>query len=80
MMNGQITERYINGDDQGLTAALAAPFLTNEQRLELLFLGSLTRRPTDIERTQFVAHLDNKSAVQDILWSLVNCAEYRLNH
>lgn len=83
MMNGKITERFINGQQEGLTAALAAPFLDNEQRLEILFLGSLTREPTAAERTTFLAHLadqNDPAAIQDILWSLVNCAEYRLNH
>jgi hypothetical protein len=83
MMNGQITEQFINTNQQGLTAALAAPYLDDEGRLELLFLASLSREPTAAERRTFGEHLkvsENSSAIQDIVWALVNSSEYRLNH
>ena len=86
MMNGQITEQFINGQQRGVTAALAAPYLSEEERLDLLFLSSLTRKPTASERDAFAAHLStfddeqSKQGIADILWAIVNSSEYRLNH
>ena len=35
-----------------------APFFTTEQRVEVLFLSTLSRPPRDEERTKFVAYVE----------------------
>ena len=70
----------------GLTAALDAPFLSDEERLETLFLATVSRFPTDAETKLFAksfqsADDDAKRAIRgDLLWALLNSAEFRFNH
>ncbi|MGE3410576.1 MAG: hypothetical protein AB7I37_27600, partial [Pirellulales bacterium] len=70
-----------------LLLSLDAPFLSHQDRVEALFLTTLSRLPTDEERQVFVAHVAEQSdevaarrAVADVLWALLNSAEFVLNH
>ncbi|MGD9722882.1 MAG: DUF1549 and DUF1553 domain-containing protein [Pirellulales bacterium] len=86
LMNGAEMVALTTSAEGGLLAALEAPFLDNTQRVEMAFLGSLARRPTDAERSQFVEYLqtgpaaERQRALGDIVWALVNSAEFMLNH
>lgn len=55
-----------------------------EQRIERLYLSTLTRRPTaeETERLKaFVGDGDLKNTRwQDVVWALVTCSEFRFNH
>ncbi|MCE9565439.1 MAG: DUF1549 and DUF1553 domain-containing protein [Planctomycetes bacterium] len=57
---------------------------TPELIVETLFLATLSRRPTEAEAKAMLAHIakatDKRSANHDVLWSLVNCAEFTSNH
>jgi hypothetical protein len=57
---------------------------TPTDAVEFLFLAALSRRPTTVEMnrlTEYVRKRDNqRTAYTDILWSLLNCSEFRLNH
>ena len=84
MMNGAVTEGFVN-QQSGLLTALAAPYLDDAARVDLLFAATLSRAPTQAERELCgeqlqAAAADPSTALADILWSLVNCAEFRLNH
>lgn len=52
---------------------------------EELYLGVLTRLPSDEETKEVVVHLANRDsdkaiAVQELVWALLNSAEFRFNH
>ncbi|MFP6767136.1 MAG: hypothetical protein VB859_03130, partial [Planctomycetaceae bacterium] len=57
----------------------------NSRAVEQIYLGILSRRPTDAETRSGVAFLDKnttarKSGLADLAWSLLASAEFRLNH
>lgn len=87
LMNGREVATATDVAQSGLLVALDAPFLENVQRVETLFLATLSRLPRDDERSQFVGYVekggvtgDQRQALSDVLWALVNCAEFALNH
>jgi hypothetical protein len=87
LMNGREVATATDVAQSGLLVALDAPFLSHEQRVETLFLATLSRPPRDDERSQFVGYVekggvsgDQRQALGDVLWALVNCAEFALNH
>jgi hypothetical protein len=55
-----------------------------EKVIEHLFLGTLSRRPTEAELSKFTTYVKKteapKKAYGDILWALLNCSEFTLNH
>ncbi len=56
-----------------------------EKRVDRMFLSVLNRPPTTAEQKRFVQHLttDPKkpdALVEEAIWVLVNCAEFRFNH
>lgn len=55
-----------------------------EARVEELFLSTLTRRPTEIERAHFVNYLTAEKQAQtrwqEAIWVLLTCSEFRFNH
>jgi Protein of unknown function (DUF1549)/Protein of unknown function (DUF1553) len=55
-----------------------------ESRVERLYLSLLTRPPRPEESKRFVAYLTAKpeaaNLVEDAIWVLLNCAEFRFNH
>jgi hypothetical protein len=66
-----------------LLGALAAPFFTSNDRIETLFLATVSRKPTEKESSIFAADGTEKldAADQaDLLWALLNSAEFRFNH
>ena len=87
LMNGQIVATGIDPTRSDLLTALDAPFLTDQERIEALFLSTLSRLPRDEEREQFAAHMQQAGsqasrhkALGDMLWALLNSAEFVLNH
>ncbi|MEX0611094.1 MAG: hypothetical protein WD229_03145, partial [Pirellulales bacterium] len=67
-----VTERVVNQSD--LRAAA-----------DELYLGVLTRLPSDDEISQVVSYLTNRApdkgaAAQELVWGLLNSAEFRFNH
>jgi hypothetical protein len=86
LMNGVLIRQATDLGQSDLLAALDSPFFTDEERVEVLFLSTVSRAPDDLERAQFVEHVRQKSAADkrracgDILWALLNSAEFGLNH
>ncbi len=86
LMNGPELSEATDAAASGLLAALEAPFLDDEQRVETAFLAALCRPPRDLERSQFLEHLQAKSpaerpkALGDVVWALLNSSEFILNH
>jgi hypothetical protein len=70
--SGNVSERVTNQKDAKAAA-------------EDLYLGVLTRMPTDAERADVEKFLnerskDRKTAAQELVWALLNSAEFRFNH
>jgi len=87
LMNGANIRQATDLGQSDLLVALDAPFFSNQRRLEVLFLSTLSRQPTDDERTRFLAYVElggtnnnSKQALGDVLWALLNSAEFVLNH
>lgn len=84
LMNGRILAQATDASQQGILAAMDAPFFTDAQRLEVLFLATLSRLPAPAEQEKFSqyiqANADKRQAFGDALWALINSAEFLLNH
>jgi hypothetical protein len=88
MMNGDFVDNATTLDNsQTLRAVVDFPLMSNEERLETLFIAALSRRPTDDEKTSFGKYVSDggasgnvKDAFADIFWALLNSSEFLLNH
>ncbi|MEE2642149.1 MAG: DUF1553 domain-containing protein, partial [Planctomycetota bacterium] len=69
--SGNVTDRMIKAGDHRVAA-------------EELYLAVLSRMPDDEEIGQIAAYLEssdrNKEAARELVWSLLNSAEFRFNH
>lgn len=70
-----------------LRAITEFPLMSDEERLETLFLASLGRFPTDAERQTFGRYVaeggpsdSTPDALADVFWVLLNSSEFLLNH
>jgi hypothetical protein len=83
-MNGEQAAALTNPAQSGLLTALSAPLFSDEQRVEALFLAALARLPDAVEAAKFHQHLQQSTskptALGDLLWALVNSAEFGFNH
>ena len=86
LMNGAETNQMTSAAQGRFLTALTAPWFDNRQRVETLFLATLSRFPTEAEYAAAngvladVATDDIRPALGDILWALINSAEFTLNH
>jgi hypothetical protein len=60
------------------------PLMTDEERLETLFLAALSRRPSASERAAMLQYVQQSeaagAALADVFWALLNSSEFMLNH
>ena len=88
LMNGKLTSDATDLEkSETLVAVAEAPFLETRQRVESLFLATLSRQPAPEELSQMVEYVDRggaaadpKKALADVFWALLNSAEFALNH
>jgi hypothetical protein len=94
LMNGQlITDATSLARSQTLAAVCDAPFLDTAQRVETLYLATLSRVPRPNELERLVRYVDGGGAERqgtgrqardralgDVFWALLNSAEFLLNH
>jgi len=86
LLNGADLAEATDPERSPLLGSLAAPFFTDDDRLAALFLAVYSRHPTQPDlaacRRQFEKHADSDrpKAHSDILWALLNSAEFALNH
>lgn len=87
LMNGPIIAEATDGNKSGLLTSLEAPLFTDHERVEMLFLATLSRPPNEQEQARFVEHVtdggstgDRRKALSDVLWALLNSAEFAFNH
>lgn len=91
LMNGKFVGDATDGSNLERTETLAAvfdaPFLTMPQKIETLFLGTLSRKPRPDEAARFLQYVENggprknaRAALADVFWALLNSSEFILNH
>lgn len=84
-MNGKLTRELFEAGPLSSAGRLSS-MATDDQLVDLCFLVTLTRRPTAEERAHFLPLVrDTKEdarskATEDLLWALVNSAEFSWNH
>jgi hypothetical protein len=87
LMNGKLTANATSLDNsRTLRAVVEAPFFSNEQKLEALYLASLTRKPQPDELVFLLEHIktkktaaEQKAAYAEIMWGLLNSPEFVLS-
>jgi hypothetical protein len=86
LLNGSDLAEATDPQKSPLLGALEAPFLGADEQLQTLFLATLSRPATDDELTLCKKQLASRSesdkakAWSDILWALLNSAEFALDH
>jgi hypothetical protein len=87
LMNGRVAAGVSNTDASNLLGAIVAPYMSDDERVESLFLSTVSRMPEDDERQACVAVLaecktddERNRALSDVLWALLNSTEFAFNH
>jgi len=87
LMNGKfIADATTVSTSPALTAACELPGLTTAERVEMLYLSALSRKPTVKENDRVLKYIDDAGTdrlaerLGDVFWALLNSAEFRLNH
>ena len=87
LMNGKYVGDATDLKQSRAFAAIAdAPYLDTHGRIELLYLTALSRKPDENETQQLSDYIaaassaNKNAALADVFWSLLNSAEFVLNH
>lgn len=88
LMNGRLVADATSLERSRALAAVAdAPFMTTAERVETLYLATVSRPPAANELERLVTYVDDaaadgrgRAALADVFWSLLNSAEFRINH
>lgn len=86
LLNGNFIAAVTNSkQNPTLIAVRETPGLTDPQRIETLYLATLSRPPTNVELERLAAaratnNSDADEFYSDLFWLLLNSAEFRLNH
>ncbi len=85
LMNGGLMQSATDLRSSGILKSLEAPFFTEEQRVNTLFLATLSRLPEEAERQELLDYVsaapdERQQRLGDVLWVLLNSAEFTLNH
>jgi hypothetical protein len=86
VMNGQTMAELTRPESNRLLSALDAPYMSDNDRTEAIYLAVLSRRP-DGEESAAVNMLlaecktpqERLQAQSDLLWALVNSTEFAFN-
>lgn len=88
LMNGDFIGNATDlADSRTLAAVADAPFLSLSEKIEALYLTTLSRVPTEEEHQQMLKYANSpdvsdtrEDALTDIFWVLLNSSEFLLNH
>ena len=87
LMNGAFVDSATGLQSSGLLKSLEAPFFDRDQRFEILYFATLSRLPKTSEKTLLEQYVtpemkgaELREALSDILWALLNSAEFTMNH
>ena len=80
LMNGKIIQRFIEGRHPGSVSQLCRSSMDDGQMIDALYLRCLSRTPSRIERSlaerQIRRANSREEGLQDLLWALINSAEF----
>jgi hypothetical protein len=87
LMNGDFIADATRAKSATVKAVWSDRTLDTAGCIEALFLATLSRKPTPVEARRFGKYVENagagkdpRSALGDVFWVLLNCAEFSLNH
>jgi hypothetical protein len=97
LMNGRFIDDATNTTDRSnntgfrdshtLRAVMSVPWWTSAQRVETLYLKTLSRKPRPEELQRLATYVDNggpsgdqQKALADVFWALLNSPEFIFNH
>ncbi len=84
LMNDRLVRQATAPDSGSVLALVLKSKMSFDQRVEHLFLAAVARQPTDRERRAVGriarSRRDERSALQDIWWALLNSNEFILDH
>ncbi|QDU30085.1 hypothetical protein ETAA8_52040 [Anatilimnocola aggregata] len=86
LLNGVDLTEATTAERSPLLLALDAPLFDDGEKLEAMFLATVTRPPTADEGGLFLKHVAARSpseknkAWSDLLWAVLNTAEFATNH
>jgi hypothetical protein len=85
LMNGETTTSAVRLETSPMLQMIATyPWWDDRQRLEVLFLATLSRRPKPEEQARFLRHIQQNqghiTAWADVLWVVLNSPEFLCNH
>jgi len=87
LMNGRVAAGVSDQNASNVLGAIVGPFMNDRERIEALFLSTLSRLPDDEERGTCVAMVadckteeERNRALSDVLWALLNSTEFAFNH
>jgi hypothetical protein len=90
LMNGKVVAAATSLEKSETLAAIAeTPFITPEERIETLYLATLSRKPQAKEVKRAVQFIHDagkrgkgseKEALADVFWALLNSPEFIVNH
>jgi hypothetical protein len=85
LMNGAVMNDATDlSRSKTLRAVVDAPFFTDSEKLETLFLAAVSRKPTDQEQQKLLEHVssqpeeDRGQAYAEVFWALLNSPEFVL--
>ena len=83
LISGPTTQEFISEPDNRLGPLLRSG-RTDHEMVDELFWTALTRAPTAIEQARLTKRIasatDKRSALEDVLWALLNSKEFILRH
>lgn len=87
LMNGSLVDGATGLQSSGLLKSIEAPFFSRDQRIEILYFATLARSPKPAELEMLQHYLpeeaqgdQRREALSDVLWALLNSAEFTMNH
>jgi hypothetical protein len=84
LMNGKIVADATSMTASPKLVSLHSGAATNVDKLETLYLSTLSRLPRPEESTRMLRYLDSqpdaRPAFADVFWALLNSSEFRFNH
>ena len=84
MLNGQFVQGGSQETARVIRGLLDVPGLSRRDRIDAVYLMTLSRLPSDAERQRISDHVKSsenaRQGLSDALWALVNSAEFVVNH
>ena len=86
LLNGTEIQAASDPEKSGLIQSIDSPLFSLQEQVEMLYLATVSRFPSDTETTACKGHLESaglerrRQALSDILWAILNGAEFAMNH